>query len=62
MVEAVVVRGDQVARDVHAVRRFEADDVGAEVGEDARARRAGEYLRQVDDAHAVERQLLRCRS
>ena len=55
VVEAVVVRDDQVARDIHAVRRLEADDVSAEVGQDARARRPGEHLREVDDADAVER-------
>lgn len=58
VVEAVVVGDDQVAGDVHARRRLEADDIRAEVGEDTRAGGAGEDLGEVDDADAVERQLL----
>jgi len=57
MVDAVVVGDDiRFARDVHPARRLEADHVRAQVGEDARARRPREHLRQVDHTHALERQ------
>src|SRR5581483_12519849 len=57
LVLAVVVREDQAARDIEPVRRLEAQHIGAEVGEDARARGAGEDLREVDDLDAFEREL-----
>ena len=60
------VERDEVAadagRDRHHVpvavagRRLDLDDVGAEVGEEHAAERAGDVLRVLDDAHAFERE------
>ena len=42
-----------------AHRRVDLDDVGTEIAEDARGERAGKYVREVQDAQALERAWVR---
>ena len=52
----MIVVGERPREARHlAAGRLDLDDVGAEVGEQHRAVRPGERLREVDDPHTLER-------
>ena len=59
--EVGAVAGAQGGAHAHVVAfgRFDLDDIGAEVGEQARAVRAGQHDREVEDADAIQRIRLR---